>query len=163
MERKSKAPLIFGIFVVAFIGLILVLFALSQGKAAITNEYDALTTTDHVFVQINFKELEKMIEEQETFFLYMGSPLCSHCQSQIGYMDLEAKANGVTTVYYLRTEYGILSEDSLIYLEDYMGLDGTPTVSYIVNGIMYYTIADHRSEFDTYEEMYDTLFSLGSE
>ena len=56
---------------------------------------------DNPFVYINSDELIKKIEGKEDFFLYLGSPECPWCRSNIEMAIEVGKENDIDTIYYL--------------------------------------------------------------
>ena len=56
---------------------------------------------DNPFVFITGEELIEKLDNNETFYVYFGSPTCPWCRSVIETFTEVAKENGVSTIYYL--------------------------------------------------------------
>ena len=56
---------------------------------------------DNPIVISNAKEIVKMIEDEETFYVYFGSTLCPWCRSVIEKALEVANANGIKKIYYV--------------------------------------------------------------
>lgn len=88
-------------------------------------------TTKSYIVDTPIDEVKSMIENKETFILYIGSAECSHCA------DYKPKLEDVTleyevTVYYIDTSK--LSDNEYNELTEIVSFSGTPTTAFIKNG-----------------------------
>lgn len=75
-----------------------------NGKIRAKNNMENRTISideDNPFVYINSDELIKKIEGKEDFFLYLGSPECPWCRSNIEMAIEVGKENDIDTIYYL--------------------------------------------------------------
>ncbi len=69
--------------------------------AANMQEYTGLQG-EHVFVQIEYRDLLSMIEEKETAVIYLGRPTCPWCQEAVPILNAVAKEYD-SSVYYVNT------------------------------------------------------------
>ena len=56
---------------------------------------------DNPFHKVEQKDIVKMIEDKETFYLYVGDPLCPWCRSVLEKSIEVAKENKVKEIYYI--------------------------------------------------------------
>ena len=74
------------------------------------------------FHKVEQKDIVKMIEDKETFYLYVGDPLCPWCRSVLEKSIEVAKENKVKEIYYI----DIWDDDGNEILRDkYESKDGT--------------------------------------
>ncbi len=95
MIRKIK------LIVTLFILFSIFLFtSCKKSNKTIVEDYPQLDE-NHIYVKIDVKELKNKINNQETFFLVMGFPKCSWCQSLMGPLNDVAKEENIEVIYYL--------------------------------------------------------------
>lgn len=64
--------------------------------------YRAVTIPEEVpFVRIEAAELEKLLDEKQTFYIYFGDEACPWCRSVIEMAIAAAKETGIDTICYL--------------------------------------------------------------
>lgn len=56
---------------------------------------------DNPYVKVTKEEIMEMLDNKETFYLYVGDSLCPWCRSMIEQSIKSAKENGVTKIYYV--------------------------------------------------------------
>lgn len=56
---------------------------------------------DNPFIKVTPKEILDKIENKDTFYMYVGDPLCPWCRSEIEQAIASAKENGVKEIYYI--------------------------------------------------------------
>lgn len=56
---------------------------------------------DNPYVKVSIDEIAKKIENEETFYLYVGDHLCPWCRSGLEKMIEVAKNEGIKTIYYV--------------------------------------------------------------
>lgn len=62
---------------------------------------DVAIAEDHPFVKSSGEEIVRMIENKETFYVYVGDEMCPWCRSVIEMAIKVAKNAGVDKIYYL--------------------------------------------------------------
>lgn len=84
------------------------------------------------YQKINVTQLEKMIENEEDFILYINSRDCAHCQA------FKPKLNTVIQEYEVKV-YGVdiygLPTGDINRLKDIVSYQGTPTTVFFVDGV----------------------------
>lgn len=88
-----------------------------------------ITTYD----EINYTEYSGMIENKDTFILYIGSSNCSHCA------DFKPTLEKVIQEYQLDVKYidiSLLSDKEYAVLQNKTKLQGTPTVVFVEDGVV---------------------------
>ncbi len=83
------------------------------------------------YQEINLNEYKKMIENKETFILYIGAKNCQYCISYTKKLNKIIKEYQVK-VYYI--DVSLLSETELTEFKGYVYYEGTPTTVFIKNG-----------------------------
>ncbi len=82
--------------------------------------------------EIDYKTLMNMIEEKQSFILFIGSTECQHC-------DLYKETlNEVISKYQIKISYIDISKLSVAEnakLKTYVNYTGTPTTAFIENGV----------------------------
>lgn len=102
--------------IIIFIG-ILCLFNVGCGRGSIK--------------EISFEEYQKLMENEETFILFIGSHTCSHCiQYNITLEEVIKKYN----VDFNYIDIAKLNEEQSKEFSDSIRFDGTPTTVFIENG-----------------------------
>ena len=132
-------------FFVLVIALIIVLQPSNQ--EVIYNQYELTATNDftenHPFYEVNYKStlfnkgLDKIIENEELVFVYIGSPDCESCQKHIGafqkYFESENVSDYVDLIYYYNPSYNLVQFEN--FQEAYEGVeDFTPQLIVFQNG-----------------------------
>ena len=56
---------------------------------------------DNPYVKVTPAEVIKMLENKESFYLYVGDPLCPWCRSVVEQSIKSAKENEIDTIYYI--------------------------------------------------------------
>ena len=69
----------------------------SKGKIHRTISIDK----NNVFVETTPEEIVKMIDNNESFYVYFGSRLCPWCRSVIEKADEISRSNGIDKIYYI--------------------------------------------------------------
>ena len=65
-------------------------------------KYRVLNISDNnPYVKVDPKEIVKKIDNKETFYLYVGDPLCPWCRSGIEKMIEVAQKEGIKDIYYI--------------------------------------------------------------
>ena len=107
------------------------LFSIPWGgdKKKIMKEYESLTSKDHVFVSINYRELMDKIERGETFQVYIGSNELEEANQFVFETNKIAKQFDVNTIYYLRLNSLETAELTNIKIESDMNIS-FPTLIY---------------------------------
>lgn len=103
--------------ILIIIGLILITVGCSKG----------LTT----YKEIDYNTYKEMIENKESFILFIGSSECSHCK------DYEITLNEVIKKYHVEVNYLNLldlSDKQLNEFKSQISFSGTPTTIFIENG-----------------------------
>ena len=100
-------------FILVFIGVILA----GCGNTSIT--------------EITYKDLEKKLENQESFILEIVQDGCSNCESFSPKFDKVLQKHGLTAVSINRAK---LSDIDSTKLDNLYNITGTPTVIFIENG-----------------------------
>lgn len=99
--------------ILPFCFLLLLLFLTGCKKSSGNAVYDEYTdkgkediglSIDNVFEVIELEELYELIEAKETFYVYYGQVECPYCKYSIGFIDIIAKENGISCIYYLESE-----------------------------------------------------------
>lgn len=127
-EKKLYAIVIgLGLFAI----LLVILFSIPWGgdKKKIMKEYESLTSKDHVFVSINYRELMDKIERGETFQVYIGSNELEEANQFVFETNKIAKQFDVNTIYYLRLNSLETAELTNIKIESDMNIS-FPTLIY---------------------------------
>lgn len=118
-----KRKIIFGILFVVVAATIITSYILLNNKKedntnalAFKNEYESLNgkmarykkphrtlniSEDNPYVKVTPAEVVKMLENKETFYLYVGDPLCPWCRSVVEQSIKSAKENEIDTIYYI--------------------------------------------------------------
>ena len=81
--------------------------------------------------EIKYNQVEKKIENKESFVLLLSQTTCSHCK------DFKPKLARVAnkykvTIYYLETD--LLNEEDSTELKSYFNFEGTPTTIFVIKG-----------------------------
>lgn len=82
-------------------------------------------------VDTSINKVKSMIDNKETFILYIGSADCSHCATYRPKLE-DVTLEYEVTVYYIDTSK--LSDDEYNELTDIVNFSGTPTTAFIVDG-----------------------------
>ena len=83
------------------------------------------------YKEINYSEYKKMLDNNDTFVLYIGSKTCSHCQ------DFAPTLKKVIRKYDLDVKYidiSKLTNKEYLTLKNKTMLQGTPTVVFVEKG-----------------------------
>lgn len=86
---------------------------------------------ENYIIDTSLKEVKTMVENKESFILYIGSSDCSHCSSyrpKLEDVTLEYKVK----VYYIDTSK--LNDDEYDELTNIVSFSGTPTTAFIDEG-----------------------------
>lgn len=82
-------------------------------------------------IDTSIDEVKTMIENKETFILYIGSAECSHCSSYKPKLE-DVTLEYEVTVYYIDTSK--LSDNEYNELTEIVSFSGTPTTAFINKG-----------------------------
>ena len=88
---------------------------------------DVMIAEDHPFVKVSGDDIVKMIENRETFYVYIGDEMCPWCRSVIEETIEVAKEAGVETIYYVEIWNDAHEE---ILRDKYVIEDGKAVVEY---------------------------------
>lgn len=83
------------------------------------------------YEEINFTKFNEMIENNDTFILFIGSSTCSHCTAY------KEKVNKVVKKYNLKIYYIDIhefSDEEASKFKAIINFEGTPTTVFIENG-----------------------------
>ncbi len=83
------------------------------------------------YEEINFEKFNNMIEQEESFILFIGSSTCSHCAAYKEKVNKFVKEYQ-TKIYYIDVHK--FSEAENIKFKTIINFDGTPTTVFIENG-----------------------------
>lgn len=103
---------------------------------------------DSLFERISDNKLLEMINNKETFYVYMGDELCPWCRCVIKYFMSSAKLNNINKIYYLK----IWDENKNEIIRDKYELDENNNIITIFNGTDAYNklvslFKDHLREY----------------
>ena len=117
---KKKIIILLAIVLIALITLAIFLMLPNEksnkNALAFKNEYEALNgkmarykkphrtlniSEDNPYVKTTPKKVVEMLENKESFYLYVGDPLCPWCRSVVEQSIKSAKENGIDTIYYI--------------------------------------------------------------
>ncbi len=117
---NKKLIIVLAIILVALITLAIFLI-LPEGKdnkaaIAFKEEYESLNgktgrngkvhrklniSSNNPFIKVSAKKVIEMLNNKESFYLYVGDSLCPWCRSTVEQAIKSAKENGVTKIYYI--------------------------------------------------------------
>ena len=83
------------------------------------------------FNEIKYKEVIKMIENDESFVLVISQTECSHCNSYKPKIEKVAN-NHKLNIYYIDAD--LLSDKEYDEFKSYISFDGTPATVFMKNG-----------------------------
>ncbi len=138
--QETRAEKIFYTIVVilgaiAILVIILVNIPWGGDSQKIAKRYEYLETGKHVYQTITKDDLQKKIENGETFQLYVGNNGLDDVDYFVYYANELASSYNVSVIYYLDTEK--ISNDDLLYLRnnsiDELSID-VPNMIYYENG-----------------------------
>ena len=111
------------------------------------------------YTEITYKELEKKVEDKDTFALFIGRTSCSACDVFKTILnDTYAKDYAKeSTIYYIDLDDLTDEEDTLFHSK--YSYSGTPTVTIITEGK--FSPNDSVSGSDKYNDMIDKMRSKG--
>jgi thiol-disulfide isomerase/thioredoxin len=126
-QVKPKVPkeVIYGFVAVLVVIIGLFLFTLESNASKIYSAYEPTTATlteDHPFYEVTYRGglfsegIKDKIANDETFLLYIGSPLCPACVQTIGQVESFFRDNNVGVDAYL---------DQIYYYQDFLGGNAT--------------------------------------
>ncbi len=118
MKKKIFVLLIIVLIALITLAIFLMLPNEKSNKNALAfkNEYEALNgkmarykkphrtlniSEDNPYVKTTPKKVVEMLENKESFYLYVGDPLCPWCRSVVEQSIKSAKENGIDTIYYI--------------------------------------------------------------
>ena len=111
-----KKKFVLGILLVVFIGILYGCKKDNKYALEFKNEYEALNglvnkngkehrtitiSEDNPYIKTTPEEILKKIEYKETFYLYVGDPLCPWCRSVLEKSIEVAKKKDVKAIYYI--------------------------------------------------------------
>jgi hypothetical protein len=131
MNEKKFTYILFAIAAAAILIVVLVSIPWGGDKGRINREYESLTSNDHVFVSINFDDVMKKINNNETFQVYVGSSTLPQGEQFVFETNKISKQYGIDTVYYLN--YAELTDDQITKIKNNSSSETTfPTLIYWV-------------------------------
>ncbi|MBR1376400.1 MAG: hypothetical protein IJ565_01100 [Bacilli bacterium] len=86
------------------------------------------------YKEISYTELKKMVDDKQTFALFIGRETCSACSVFKGVLNDQYIKDYASeaTIYYIDTDK--LSDDEYVEFHSIYSYTGTPTVTIIVEG-----------------------------
>lgn len=84
------------------------------------------------FEEINYKKLDTLITNKESFVLFIGANSCSHCSTYKVTLNEAIRKNNVDNVKYIDAD--LLSETEVSKLKQTANYTGTPTTVFIEKG-----------------------------
>ncbi len=103
VEPKVSTGILVSIAAVVVVVLILVFVAIPSNAEKIYNAYeetaDEYFTEDHPFYGINGNQLDRYIDNDDTFLLYISSADCVSCQEHIGTLQRYFESTGADDVF----------------------------------------------------------------
>ena len=84
------------------------------------------------YTEISYTDLNKMLDDKESFVLFIGSATCTHCASYKVTLNKVIDENNVDGVYYIDVDN--LSEKDTSSLQAKFPFSGTPTTIFIEKG-----------------------------
>lgn len=84
-------------------------------------------------ISVTSGDILTMIENKETFVVYMGQTTCPHCQDYAPIIDEVCEEKGAT-IYKVMLDLSD-PENNMVFVQDY-GLEYTPTTFYFEEGEM---------------------------
>lgn len=129
---------IMGVVIVAFVVFLILLTP--TAKQRFLNAYNnsgADLPKNHVFVDIEYNDIVKKLNNKENFVLYIGSPSCQTCVSEVKYYDQYFKESNLSesldNIYYFSaTSFAKHAED--FYAKTGIEVESTPQVFYFHQG-----------------------------
>ena len=82
--------------------------------------------------KVNYKEFNKLLENNETFVLYIGSASCSNCLEFEPKFEKVLKDNNIQNVKYIDLDE--LNDEEKKKKKKKINVSGTPTVIFVNNG-----------------------------
>lgn len=83
--------------------------------------------------EVQTSEIIEMINNKETFVVYLGTTTCGHCQKYAPIIEEVCKEEGAV-IYKVMLDESVAS-DNLVFVNEY-GLEYTPTTYYFKDGEM---------------------------
>lgn len=117
----------------------------------INGKYDIGLSIDNVYEEISYKEFQKKMTNNDSFFVFYGNRYCSACTKSIGIIDFYAKMDGVEVIYYLDSNLKDSTIDSMSILykiDNENDPYGTPRLWYFSDGLFVDGMANHQEESD---------------
>lgn len=111
------------------------------------------------YTEISYDKLNKMVENNETFALFIGKTSCSSCDVFKKVLnDVYAKEHGKdATIYYIDTD--ALTDSEFAEFRSKYYYEGTPTVTIIVDGK--FTSNNSVTGSDKYNDMINKMIEKG--
>lgn len=134
-----------------FATLIAVLIPSDKEKifTAYTNAGSPNLQENHVFETISPNNLAKVIESDVPVMVYFGTPTCGVCVTEIGFYDIEFKAQGlkesIGVIYYVNTSTVTAAQLTSLQSKFQFSFQGTPELYFLDNG----AIVEKRADFTT--------------
>lgn len=141
VEPKISTGILVSIIASVVITIVLVLIALPSNSEKIYNDYvntaDDYFTEDHPYYEVKASKIERMIDGEETFVLFISSPDCQACQLHIGtiqrYFESTGAIDEFDMIYYLNPLKDAEGFERLVDAQDHMS-SATPQMFVFVNG-----------------------------
>lgn len=92
---------------ICFVILIIINFLFISGcRKTFYSEYKNayLLEEENVYIEISLDDLYKKMDTKENFLVYYGQSSCNVCYASVGFFDTNAKAVGISTIYYLKAK-----------------------------------------------------------
>lgn len=101
------------------------------------------------YEEIDYIEFNKMVENKESFILYIGSSKCSHCEAYA------LTINRVITQHQVKVYYIDMAKEENEEFSDKIKYEGTPTTVFITEG-------DEKSIYNRIdgEQSYDKVIDM---
>ena len=120
---KKKIGIILGIILIIGAFTLLIYACIASGSKQ--------NAMDDKLIKINFSELEKKVNNKETFFFVITQTQCSHCAEYKPVLK-EVLYEYDITAYEL--DEATLTKEEIGKLKDIANISGTPTTIFIENG-----------------------------
>ena len=132
-----------------------------QSETADMSGYKRLTEK-HIYKETNVDEMKQMMDNKDSFVVYLGFENCPWCKEAVPVLNRTAKKAGMTTVYYIDTrkedkwQSNLDSYDTLVEMVgDYLDYDEegikhlyVPFVVFVKDGEVVFT---HQGTVETHD------------
>ena len=88
-------------------------------------------TSINTYKEIEFKELEKLVDSNDKFILFIGADSCSHCSIYKESLNVAISKEHVLVNY---IDIDKLSDEEIAYIKARFAFSGTPTTVFVRAG-----------------------------